>query len=43
MTNFIINGFIDADYDAFLQKCKDLNCEELVEIYQARYDQFMAS
>ena len=37
----MLNGFTDAEYDAFLQKCKDLKCDELVEIYQTRYDQFM--
>ena len=41
MTTFMLNGFTDAEYDAFLQKCKDLKCDELVEIYQTRYDQFM--
>lgn len=43
MCTFIINGFTDAEYDAFLNKCVELGCRELVEIYQARYDQFMAS
>lgn len=43
MVNFIVNGFTDADYDAFLQKCKDLHSEELIEIYQDRYDAFMAN
>lgn len=43
MCNFIINGFTDEEWDAFIQKCHDLNCDELVEIYQTRYDQFMAS
>ena len=43
MCNFIINGFTDADYDAFIQKCHDLHSDELVQIYQTRYDQFMAS
>lgn len=43
MCNFIINGFTDAEWDAFIQKCHDLHSDELVEIYQTRYDQFMAS
>jgi len=43
MINFIVNGFTDADYDAFLKKCKDLHCDELVQIYQDRYDKFMAN
>jgi len=43
MINFIVNGFTDADYDAFLKKCKDLHCDELVEILQDRYDKFMAN
>lgn len=42
MTTFIVNGFTDADFDAFLQKCKELHCDELVQIYQDRYDKFMA-
>lgn len=43
MCNFIINGFTDEEWDAFIQKCHDLHSDELVEIYQTRYDQFMAS
>ncbi|MCR4882197.1 MAG: extracellular solute-binding protein [Clostridiales bacterium] len=43
MCNFMINGFTDAEYDAFIQKCHDLHSEELIEIYQTRYDSFMAS
>ena len=43
MCNFIINGFTDAEWDAFIQKCHDLHSDELVEIYQTRYDQFMGS
>ncbi len=43
MINFIVNGFTDADYDAFLKKCKDLHCDEMVEILQDRYDKFMAN
>lgn len=43
MVNFIVNGFTDADYDAFLQKCKELHSEELVQIYQDRYDKFMGN
>lgn len=43
MCNFIINGFTDAEWDAFIQKCHDLHSDELVTIYQTRYDQFMAS
>lgn len=30
-------------YDAFIRKCHDLHSDELVQIYQTRYDQFMAS
>lgn len=43
MCTFIVGGFTDEDYENFMQKCRDLGCEELVEIYQARYDQFMAN
>ncbi len=42
MINFIVNGFTDADYDAFIQKCKELHSDELVQLYQDRYDSFMA-
>lgn len=41
MATFIINGFDDAQWDAFVKKCEDLRYPELVEIYQQRYDTFM--
>lgn len=43
MINFIVNGFTDAEYDAFIQKCKELHSDELVQLYQDRYDSFMAN
>ena len=42
MCSFMVNGFTDGEYDAFVTKCHDLGSDELVQIYQTRYDQFMA-
>ncbi len=43
MTLFMVNGFTDAEFDAFVKRCHELRCDELVQLYQGRYDVFMAN
>ena len=43
MTDFIMNGVTDSTWSAYVEQCKALGCEELVALYQNRWDIYQAS
>ena len=43
LSKFIMDGVDDASWDAYVERCKALRCDELVEIYQKRWDSYSNS
>lgn len=42
LTQFIMNGVTDAEWDAYVKQCKALGCDEVTALYQARWDLYQA-
>ena len=38
--NWIVNGGIDAEWDAYLQKLEQMHVQEYIEIYKAAYERY---
>lgn len=43
ITDFIINGITDAQYDEFIKTLGDIGADRYVEIYQNAYDAYLAA